>query len=201
MGDIIKKWQKPGDTYSIVCELYEYPEDPIESEEYITTFVLGHKRYNLGNKTPIDFSAHSSWEGVMSAIKREYKDMICAVPVYMYDHSGISLSTAPFTCPWDSGQIGYALIRKSSLKKWGLKDQSIEDLCKIIDNDVFKYSLYLNGFIYIVSLIEHTTCETCGQTVTSIVDTSIIDSGIDSITKDIFGQEYTYIFDHIVIGG
>ena len=25
----------------------------------------------------------------------------------MYDHTGISFSAAPFSCPWDSGQYGY----------------------------------------------------------------------------------------------
>lgn len=29
------------------------------------------------------------------------------LPVYMLDHSNVALSTTPFGCPWDSGQVGY----------------------------------------------------------------------------------------------
>lgn len=201
MGRVIKKWQKPKDTFSIVCEIDEHPDDPFKIDAYITTFVLSHKRYNLGNKTSIDFSTITSWEGVKAAIKREFKDALCITPVYMYDHSGISLSNTPFSCPWDSGQVGYALIRKSHLKYWGLDvNMTQEELLKRIMDDTFKYSLYLNGESYIISLVEHTTCETCGQHVTSIIEATTVDSDIDDIPKDIFGKEYAYIFDYVIEG-
>lgn len=29
------------------------------------------------------------------------------LPLYLYDHSGITMSTGPFGCPWDSGQVGW----------------------------------------------------------------------------------------------
>lgn len=32
------------------------------------------------------------------------------VPVYMYAHSGVALSTTPFSCRWDSGLAGFAFI-------------------------------------------------------------------------------------------
>jgi hypothetical protein len=28
------------------------------------------------------------------------------LPLYLYDHSGITMSCGPFSCPWDSGQVG-----------------------------------------------------------------------------------------------
>ena len=36
-----------------------------------------------------------------------------AFPVYMYAHSGIALSTSPFSCPWDSGRLGTLYLKKS----------------------------------------------------------------------------------------
>ena len=36
-----------------------------------------------------------------------------AFPVYMYAHSGIALSTTPFSCPFDSGRLGTLYLKKS----------------------------------------------------------------------------------------
>ena len=40
-----------------------------------------------------------------------------AFPVYAYIHSGVALSINPFSCPWDSGQIGFAVISRADLEK------------------------------------------------------------------------------------
>lgn len=37
-----------------------------------------------------------------------------AFPVYMYAHSGIALSTSPYSDPWDSGRLGTLLLKKSN---------------------------------------------------------------------------------------
>jgi hypothetical protein len=38
----------------------------------------------------------------------------------MYDHSGITINTTGFSCPWDSGQVGIIYIsRKDAIKEWG----------------------------------------------------------------------------------
>lgn len=45
----------------------------------------------------------------------------CVVlPLYLYDHSGISISVERFSCPWDSGQVGYAYVTiESARANWG----------------------------------------------------------------------------------
>lgn len=32
------------------------------------------------------------------------------LPLYLYDHSGITMSTGPFSCAWDSGQVGFIYV-------------------------------------------------------------------------------------------
>jgi hypothetical protein len=32
---------------------------------------------------------------------------VVVLPLYLYDHSGLTISTSPFSCRWDSGQVGY----------------------------------------------------------------------------------------------
>jgi len=34
------------------------------------------------------------------------------LPLYLYDHSGITMSTSVFSCPWDSGQVGWIYASK-----------------------------------------------------------------------------------------
>lgn len=36
------------------------------------------------------------------------------LPVYRYSHSGDDYSTAPFACPWDSGQVGWIYAEASA---------------------------------------------------------------------------------------
>lgn len=39
------------------------------------------------------------------------------LPLYLYDHSGITISTGPFSCPWDSGQVGWIYAPKDTFRK------------------------------------------------------------------------------------
>lgn len=38
--------------------------------------------------------------------------MAVFMPVYLLDHSGLSLSTSRFACPWDTSMIGYVYVTK-----------------------------------------------------------------------------------------
>lgn len=39
------------------------------------------------------------------------------LPLYLYDHSGITMKTSGFSCPWDSGQVGFIYASKDTFKK------------------------------------------------------------------------------------
>jgi len=36
------------------------------------------------------------------------------LPLYLYDHGGITMSTGAFSCPWDSGQVGWIYAPKKT---------------------------------------------------------------------------------------
>ncbi|MFA5375934.1 MAG: hypothetical protein WC455_09345 [Dehalococcoidia bacterium] len=42
---------------------------------------------------------------------------IVILPLYLYDHSGITMSTGRFSCPWDSGQVGFIYCTKETIRK------------------------------------------------------------------------------------
>jgi len=78
------------------------------------------------------------------------KNNICILPVYMYDHSGITISTGPFSCPWDSGQVGMIYITKDTCKKHQIQFEDAEDILKgeiktldqYLTGDVWSYTIY-----------------------------------------------------------
>ena len=71
-------------------------------------------------------------------------------PLYLYDHSGITISTGSFSCPWDSGQVGFIYVPlKRMHEEWNSKfpdghtAQSWAD--KILEGEVAEYDAYLTG--------------------------------------------------------
>jgi hypothetical protein len=45
----------------------------------------------------------------------------------MLDHSGIRLSTTPFSCPWDSGRVGAIWVTPDDVRTYGLTRETAED--------------------------------------------------------------------------
>lgn len=102
-----------------------------------------HSRYNLGDK-------HSYTVDELKALVK--RPDVLALPLYLYDHSGITMSTTPFSCPWDSGQVGYIIVtREKALDEWGRKKMS-KDLRKrvfdVLRSEVEAYDQYLTGEVY-----------------------------------------------------
>lgn len=62
------------------------------------------------------------------------------MPLYLYDHSGITISTSPFSCPWDSGQVGFIAAKLSGMDR--------EKIISILQSEVSTYDMYLRGEVY-----------------------------------------------------
>jgi len=71
------------------------------------------------------------------------------LPVYAYIHSGTSLSTRPFSCPWDSGQCGIIWCTKAkAVFEWGKKlcTKAVQDQTKAcLAGEIEVFNQYLNG--------------------------------------------------------
>jgi len=75
---------------------------------------LGNKRWNSLGSTYEERDREMTrleHERVMKTLDKHY----IMLPLYLYDHSGITMSTGKFSCPWDSGQVGwiYCTIEKA----------------------------------------------------------------------------------------
>lgn len=73
------------------------------------------------------------------------------LPIYMYDHFGITISTGPFDCPFDNGQIGIIYIKKSTCERIGI---SLDDAREILKRDIEEINNYLTGNVFSISIYE-----------------------------------------------
>lgn len=126
----------------------EDPCNPREEWDNATKMVCFHKRYNLGDKHDLKESQFESWkwQEIHDYLKEE---AVIILPLRLYDHSGISISTGkgyPFNDVWDSGQVGFVYIDQETLdREW---DGDMEKAEKCLDAEVKVYDQYLRGAVY-----------------------------------------------------
>jgi hypothetical protein len=114
--------------------------------------VCFHKRYNLGDEghgyRSEDFS---SWDELREHIE-EAEDPAVILPLYLYDHSGITISTGPFGSNWDSGQVGFIFARRKDVKEEFLIEEIVGEMenrvKKILEGEIKTYDMYLRGDVY-----------------------------------------------------
>lgn len=129
------------------------PDDPREWGN-VGTLWLFHKRLDLGDKrskydpTPQDFA---SWEEFDQHLYAE-KDAAVVLPVYIYQHGGVTISTEPFNDRFDSGRAGMIWVSKTSaLHEWNAEELTDEIKAKLIERltaEVAVYDDYLTGAVY-----------------------------------------------------
>lgn len=97
-------------------------------------------------------------------IKAKLAEHYIMLPLYLYDHSGLSISTGGFSCPWDSGQVGFIYVsRKKAERAYGARTfpelrykgderhefQSLDELAEYyLKLEVETYDQYLRGDVY-----------------------------------------------------
>ena len=91
-------------------------------------------------------------ERMFETIEKQY----IYLPLYLYDHSGISINTSGFSCGWDSGQVGWIYVSKTEVKKeykWkNLTKKRIEQIEGILKSEVETYDQYLKGEVYYITI-------------------------------------------------
>jgi hypothetical protein len=88
------------------------------------------------------------------------------LPLYLYDHSGISISTGSFGDPWDSGQVGYIYCTPETIKReYGeINPQNLTTAKGCLEAEVELYDQYLRGDVWFMQLYEEDNCiESCGE--------------------------------------
>ena len=133
--------------YSVKIWADESAENPREWDN-VGTMVCFHKKYTLGDEhkmTPVELA------------KFVKNKQIISLPLYLYDHSGLSISTESFVgraqhAEWDSGQIGYIYITRKYarevLRCGRLSEYYMDKIVKALKDEVAIYNHYISDQIY-----------------------------------------------------
>jgi hypothetical protein len=139
--------------FELEIEQDSSPESP-RTWDNLGTMVCFHKRYDLGDKTDYRSEDYDSWDELRQGII-DNEGEVFMLPLYLYDHSGITMSTRPFNCNWDSGQVGFIFVSKNKVKKEGIDETKVLDYLK---GEVETYDQYLTGDVYGYRVYEVETC-------------------------------------------
>lgn len=105
-------------------------------------------------KTYNDYGMRRPGHVAEAYLKRKREEVIdrdiIQLSLYLYDHSGITMSTSGFSCPWDSGQVGYIYMTlEQARKEWSGTDAEIRaKALACLEAEVKVYDDYLTGEVY-----------------------------------------------------
>lgn len=129
-----------------------------DAKDYLTSYALRDWR-NLVDNMPSDTPRDELWDAVERHCARRvafesglsWRDLV-VLPVYMYDHGGIALSTGGFSCPWDSGRVGLIVSKPSLVHR---TNANYPHICKVLGQEVESYSHHVNGNTYIIEVLRN----------------------------------------------
>lgn len=146
--------------YYVEIRVDSDPQNPRKDYDHLGTMVCWHRGYELGDEQPTCRPKDYPYDGVPAEDRVQ-------LPLYLYDHSGITMSTQPFSCPWDSGQVGFIYVTlKKALENWNLDsfetwDYRFEDGESLYERaiaclaaEVEEYNAYLTGGVYSYEVIK-----------------------------------------------
>lgn len=115
------------------------------------TFYTAHRRY----RPEKEFDDHFQWEEVFDRygdFSDSFEKKYIALKIYLYDHSGLTISSGPFSCSWDSGWFGIVAVSIEKVKKeYGWKVLTAARRRKIegyLQGEIDTYDNYLRGEVY-----------------------------------------------------
>jgi hypothetical protein len=159
MAECIKKFRKGNQVLKIYQD--DNPESPREWDN-LGIMVCKHSRYKLGDEqTDFNGSAEEFEEFL-----RSERHASVILPLYLYDHSGISISTTqnyPFNDRWDASMVGFiyttdADIKKDFILNGDVTDSDRDKAREHLIAEVETYNQFLVGDIYCFHLVEEELC-------------------------------------------
>ncbi|RLC88692.1 MAG: hypothetical protein DRJ03_02110 [Chloroflexi bacterium] len=126
-------------------------EDPRDVFDPLGKMVCFHRRYTLGDEHDFRADDYDGWDALEAAICEEEKPVVI-LPLFLHDHGGITMSTGPFSCNFDSGQVGFIyMTREDAFKEYGKKRISKklrEQIDACLRSEVKEYDTYLRGDVW-----------------------------------------------------
>jgi len=160
------------ETHCLDIYIDQTPEDP-RNWDNLGTMVCYHPLYVLGDVEPSDIAKFNpehydnflQWMYEEVVIPNGGESSIIFLPLYLLDHSGLSIKTTPFRMPRDEGQVGFIYVTQETLDKENLSDKTDDEIRKLLKDEVTIYCRYLSGDVYGFTFYTKETCECCGTAI------------------------------------
>lgn len=137
--------------YTINIYYDECPESPRQWDN-LGTFYTAHRRYCPEEQFDKHFDFEEVCDGQPGVFRKEFLKNHIVQNIYLYDHSGQTVSTTPFGCRWDSGWFGMVAVSVENVKKeYGWKKitkKRREQIEGYLKEEVETYDHYLTGSVY-----------------------------------------------------
>jgi hypothetical protein len=161
-----------------------------ETDAELEEWSNANPQFGLGSKEMGD-KADELIEKANRLIHEEVEKNYIVLPLYLYDHGGITMSTGSFGDKWDSGQVGYIYVSNEEvLENWSVKslDDPVdykdgkppkparERAIDLLEAEVEEYANYLEG--------------DCWGTCVQVFDPEGKEIGDDDVVWGITGHEW-----------
>lgn len=149
--NIYKSFRNPS-TGEVLHVVYDNDaENPRAWESNVGAFIVDPRCRYVDNEGDIALDLACRDDDAAALDKNP--DIIAYLPVYVYDHSGARMNTTGFSCPWDSGQIGWIVATRENLRRawitWSrITEKRRECLRRLLRGEVETYSAYVSGEVY-----------------------------------------------------
>lgn len=184
----------------VVISQDDNASNPREDAEYTTKVLAFHNRYNIckeENTFGISTDDYDNFAAMEKDLRKNYGVVVC-VPLYMYDHSGIALSTTSFNDRWDSGQLGFIVATRADIcKGFGVKiaTKKIKERIKAnIILEVETLNQYYSGEVYGFQVIDVETeneIDSCWGFFGDNADNGIFDNlDIENLTFEDYSKKF-----------
>jgi hypothetical protein len=186
------------DTHRLKICIDDCPDNPRDSESFenLGTIAILNRRSGLGDNQydnltqfyvellndyiPGDFDGDTedyveylckdskTTKEANKAVIEEIKKFYVILPVFVLDHSGISISTRDFNDSWDSYIAGFIYV--DNYKVMEVNDillfdgNTVEDTERILNAEIEIYNNYVQGNVFGFILEEKATCQCCKHT-------------------------------------
>ena len=162
-----------------------YDPEPVSPREWdnLGTMVCFHKHYNLGDRLGCKHSFETPSQFL--EFLEENEDKILVLPLYLMDHSGLSISVDDTmfrmvdSAGWDWGQVGWIYVTYEDIRKeydvQNITGEVLDKAKKSLIAEVETYNKYLQGQVMGFIIQEHHHVK-CWQTIDSCFGFYDIDS-------------------------
>ena len=133
---------------------YKVIHDEYAPEYYDRQFKIYATR-GAAKYIPVDVCINAEDAEEENHLNDKLKSAVAYVPLYLFAHSNVSVSTEPYNDPWDSGQCGFAVLEQEEGVSWG--PEAVETLKAMVR----EYDAVLRGNVVGWQITKRETCDKC----------------------------------------